>query len=92
MSTWERKQAGEIVDAIRFYAVGVSDSNLRAKLQKIKQQAGEAERQHATSTCSLTALHGELCSFCQGEAIVPCSTSFTHGGCDFLQNALAGSD
>ena len=88
MALWQRKQASSVADAASAFMGNLQDEDARAKLVKIVHFAKAVERTDCAGAYTLTALRSELCGFCKGEKIYPCSGYVQQNGCAFVETGL----
>jgi hypothetical protein len=88
MALWQRKQASSIADAATAFMGGVQGEAERAKLTKIVRLAKAVERTDCAGSYTLTALRAELCNFCTGEQLHPCTGYQAQNGCAFVETGL----
>jgi hypothetical protein len=88
MALWQRKQASSIADAAKAFMGGVQDEPAQEKLTKIIRLAKAVERTDCAGSYTLTALRSELCNFCTGEQLHPCSGYQQQQGCAFVETGL----
>lgn len=89
MSFWDRKKAGEMVDAISLYLDCSPESPKREELCSLRKHAIETERSLSMAMGSVAALQRSLCSICHSEAIFKHSDECCKDRCHFLTVALS---
>jgi hypothetical protein len=88
MAQWQRKQAISIADAATAFMGNQQDERTHAQLSKIVRLARAVERTDCAGSYTLTALRSELCAFCTGEKLFPCTGYQQQNGCAFVETGL----